>query len=64
MPDNADFMQSSEETGDNAGVALMNLSAIIARIEETVETETAAIRTDPRFDIRARMCARAAICTS
>lgn len=33
--------------------ALMNLSAIINRIEETVEAETASIRTDIRFDIKA-----------
>lgn len=31
----------------------MNLSAIIGRIEETVEAETASIRTDIRFDIKA-----------
>lgn len=31
----------------------MNLSAIIGRIEETVEAETASIRTDLRFDIKA-----------
>ena len=31
----------------------MNLSAIIGRIEETVETETVSIRTDLRFDIKA-----------
>lgn len=49
MPDNADFMQSSD---DNGGKALMNLSAIITRIEETIEAETAAIRTDPHFDIK------------
>lgn len=30
----------------------MNLSAILCRIEETVEAETAAIRTDIRFDIK------------
>lgn len=53
MPDNADFMQSSDTSGGNAGTALMNLSAIIGRIEETVEAETAAIRTDARFDIKA-----------
>jgi len=52
MPDNADFMQPSDQNDGNAGTALMNLSAIIARIEETVETETASIRSDPRFDIK------------
>ncbi len=31
----------------------MNLSAIIGRIEEAVETETSSIRTDNRFDIKA-----------
>ena len=31
----------------------MNLSAILGRIEETVDAETAAIRTDVRFDIKA-----------
>lgn len=31
----------------------MNLTAIIGRIEETVEAETASIRTDVRFDIKA-----------
>lgn len=30
----------------------MNLSAIIGRIEETVEAETSSIRTDVRFDIK------------
>ena len=46
-------MQPSDTTGDTAGPKLMNLSAIIGRIEEAVETETAAIRTDMRFDIKA-----------
>ena len=41
------------DLGDDPGEALMNLTAIIGRIEETVETETASIRTDVRFDIRA-----------
>jgi hypothetical protein len=53
MPDNADFMQSSHPSGESAGAALMNLSAIIGRIEETVDAETASIRTDVRFDIKA-----------
>lgn len=53
MPDNADFMQSSNPSGESAGAALMNLSAIISRIEETVDAETASIRTDVRFDIKA-----------
>lgn len=30
-----------------------NLPAIIARIEEAVEAETAALRSDPRFDLQA-----------
>ena len=30
----------------------MNLTAIIGRIEETVEAETVSIRTDVRFDIK------------
>lgn len=30
-----------------------NLLAILARIEEAVETETAGIRSDPRFDVKA-----------
>lgn len=47
-------MHSPQDEGDDdAGGAIMSLSAIIGRIEETVEAETAAIRTDPRFDIRA-----------
>jgi di/tripeptidase len=37
----------------NTGTAaLMNLKSIIGRIEETVEAETASIRTDIRFDIK------------
>jgi len=46
-------MQSVETSGDKAGASLMNLSAIIGRIEEAVETETSSIRTDMRFDIKA-----------
>lgn len=53
MPEDADFMQSCDDNDGNAGTALMNLSAIIARIEETIDAETAAIRTEPRFDIKA-----------
>lgn len=53
MPDNDEFMQPSGTANQDAGVALLNLSAIIGRIEETVEAETAAIRTDIRFDIKA-----------
>jgi hypothetical protein len=34
------------------GATLMNLSALIGRIEETVEAETASIRTDVKFDIK------------
>lgn len=52
MPDNADSMQPSEANGNSTGAAFMNLSAIIARIEETIDMETASIRTDPRFDIK------------
>ena len=52
MHNDPDIMQSSSQ-GDGAGAALMNLSAIIGRIEETVEAETASIRTDIRFDIKA-----------
>ncbi len=52
MSDHADFMQT-EGHGDQPGEALMNLTAIIGRIEETVEAETASIRTDVRFDIKA-----------
>ena len=52
MPQKADLMQPSPTTKNNRK-ALMNLSAIINRIEETVEAETAAIRTDIRFDIKA-----------
>ncbi|HRP79713.1 MAG TPA: hypothetical protein PL183_11550 [Aquamicrobium sp.] len=46
-------MQPSDNNGDKAGTKLMNLSTIIGRIEEAVETETASIRTDTRFDIKA-----------
>lgn len=53
MSDHADFMQSPNEGEQGAGTALMNLSVIIGRIEETVEAETAAIRTDVNFDIKA-----------
>ena len=52
MPQKADLMQPSSTTNNNRK-ALMNLSAIINRIEETVDAETAAIRTDIRFDIKA-----------
>lgn len=50
MPDNAELMQSSVPAEN--GKALMNLTAIIGRIEEAVEAETASIRTDVRFDIK------------
>lgn len=53
MPEAADFMQPSDPNDDRLGAPLMNLSAIIGRIEEAVETETASIRTDMRFDIKA-----------
>lgn len=52
MSEHADFMQTQRH-GDEPGEALMNLTAIIGRIEETVEAETASIRTDMRFDIKA-----------
>lgn len=52
MADKADFMRTPDH-GDEPGEALMNLTAIISRIEETVEAETASIRTDVRFDIKA-----------
>ena len=52
MPQKADLMQPSSTTNNNRK-ALMNLSAIINRIEETVDAETAAIRTAIRFDIKA-----------
>lgn len=51
MPQEADLMQLSNNKNNRK--ALMNLSAIINRIEETVEAETASIRTDIRFDIKA-----------
>lgn len=51
MPDDSDFMQPAVHSTDS-GTALMNLSAIISRIEETVDAETASIRTDVRFDIK------------
>ena len=53
MSDDAEFIESSGRKGRNAGTPLMNLQAIIGRIEETVEAETASIRTDVRFDIKA-----------
>lgn len=53
MPELGDFTQASGHKGESPGAALMNLSSIIGRIEETVETETASIRTDVRFDVKA-----------
>lgn len=53
MSELADSMQPFDIAGDKAGASLMNLSAIIGRIEEAVETETSSIRTDNRFDIKA-----------
>lgn len=53
MPELADSMQPFDISGAKAGASLMNLSAIIGRIEEAVETETSSIRTDTRFDIKA-----------
>ncbi len=45
--------QSSDKTNNINRTALMNLSAILGRIEEAVENETSSIRTDIRFDIKA-----------
>lgn len=53
MPDHAEFMQPEAPDNNSSGTALMNLSAILGRIEEIVDAETAAIRTDVRFDIKA-----------
>jgi hypothetical protein len=53
MPDNAEFMQSSDRRTVDHGKALMNLTSIIGRIEEAVEAETTSIRTDVRFDVKA-----------
>lgn len=53
MPEPADFTQPFDANDDEAGVPLMNLSTIIVRIEEAVESETSSIRTDARFDIKA-----------
>lgn len=44
---------SSDKTNNTNRTALMNLTAILGRIEDAVENETAAIRTDVRFDIKA-----------
>ena len=52
MSDHVDSMQPNGQGAEDAGKALMNLSAIIGRIEETVDAETASIRTDVRFDIK------------
>lgn len=52
MQHDADITRQVDKV-DEAGTALMNLSAIIGRIEETVDVETASIRTDVRFDIKA-----------
>ena len=53
MAEHAEFMQPVPRGRTEPRKALMNLSAIIGRIEETVEAETASIRTDVRFDIKA-----------
>ena len=45
-------------------VPAINLGALIGRIEDAVEEETASIRTDIRFDIKASNAGRAAISTS
>jgi len=45
--------QSSDKTNNINRTALMNLSAILGRIEEAVDNETSSIRTDIRFDIKA-----------
>jgi hypothetical protein len=52
MSDQAKSLQHHGRPGWQPGSALMNLSAIITRCEETIETETASIRTDVHFDIK------------
>ncbi len=40
-------------SGAGSAAPAGNLATLIGRIEEAVEAETAAIRTDPTFDIKA-----------
>ena len=44
---------NGRNTGDISAPRLARLVSIIRRIEETVEQETASIRTDMRFDLKA-----------
>jgi hypothetical protein len=55
MPDNLPTRTLQKLSGDTAMPALRSadLSAIVGRIENTIEEETAGIRTNPDFDIRA-----------
>ena len=53
MSNQAEYMQQQSPNGWQPGSAPMNLSAIITRCEETIEAETASIRTDVHFDIKA-----------
>lgn len=57
MSDISEYRSNLPATAEAADVAQVvrpgNLDAIISRIEEAVEEETAAIRSDIRFDIKA-----------
>ncbi|MCX8569812.1 MULTISPECIES: hypothetical protein [Hyphomicrobiales] len=55
MTDFADYRASMPANTDVAEAAVRpgNISVILSRIEDAVEEETAAIRTDVRFDIKA-----------
>jgi len=55
MTDFADYRASMPANTDVAEAAIRpgNISVILSRIEDAVEEETAAIRTDVRFDIKA-----------
>ncbi|MCA0279363.1 MAG: hypothetical protein LCH86_25495 [Proteobacteria bacterium] len=55
MTDLADYRASMPANTDVAEAAVRpgNISVILSRIEDAVEEETAAIRTDVRFDIKA-----------
>lgn len=55
MTDFADYKASMPANTDVAEAAVRpgNISVILSRIEDAVEEETAAIRTDVRFDIKA-----------
>lgn len=50
-----EHMESSgrEAAGDVPAPRLSRLASILSRIEETVDEETASIRTDMRFDLKA-----------